>query len=371
MLVVSPNLVVRFANGEVVLQALGTEDELAFPNPWFMNLLHHFSRPAGEADFLARFPAAEREQVGRILTLLKNAGALVPVGSESGADAPQRDEDPNALVESGLRPLSEIIYRLAGSFAALSPEAARELEQETGQGLRDRIEALMTGASALELEINRLAPAYVEHQLDELGIEQDSQHLKIHIGAGGNPLPDWVNIDSWPAELSLDVTWGLPFGDGAADYVFMSHMLEHLFYPDDALSVLREVERVLAPGGRIRVIVPDVEKCLKAYVEEDEKFFEGRKDTWSWWEDSQTRLEDFLAYAGAGPRPSSFLDSHKFGYDFETLAHLLREAGFESVTRSDYMAAPDPVLRVDDASLVAGAKFGGQFYSLFVEAKAA
>jgi len=148
----------------------------------------------------------------------------------------------------------------------------------------------------------------------------------------------------------------------------MSHMLEHLYYPDDALAVLREARRVLAPGGRIRVIVPDIARCLTAYVEDDDVFFDSRKDSWGWWPKANTRLEDFLAYSGAGPRPGSFIDSHKFGYDFETLSYILGQAGFAAVERSDYMAARDPVLRVDDASLVAGARYGDKTYSLFVEA---
>jgi hypothetical protein len=38
------------------------------------------------------------------------------------------------------------------------------------------------------------------------------------------------------------------------------------------------------------------------------------------------------------------------------------------VTRSEFLGSDDPALRVDEESLVAGARFGDSLYSLFVEA---
>ena len=55
--------------------------------------------------------------------------------------------------------------------------------------------------------------------------------------------------------------------------------------------------------------------------------------------------------------------------DYETLAKLLRQAGFTRVSRSEYQSSEDSNLRVDEASLVAGATYGGRHYSLFVEAR--
>jgi SAM-dependent methyltransferase len=138
-------------------------------------------------------------------------------------------------------------------------------------------------------------------------------------------------------------------------------------YPDEALSLLKEIRRVLKPGGRVRIIVPDIEKCIMAYVNHDDDFFAGRAKIWTWSSESQTRLEDFLAYAGAGPRPSAILAAHKFGYDFETLQNLLRRADFTQIERSEYMKSNHPCLRVDHYSAVAGATYRDQHYSLFVE----
>ena len=93
-----------------------------------------------------------------------------------------------------------------------------------------------------------------------------------------------------------------------------------------------------------------------------------RRSGKAWWPKSQSHLESFLSYAGAGAPPGSFARSHKFGFDFETLAKVLRRAGFSEVRQSEYMQSEDSVLRLDEVSDVASAKYGDKYYSLFVEA---
>jgi SAM-dependent methyltransferase len=196
------------------------------------------------------------------------------------------------------------------------------------------------------------------------------EDLKLHVGAGSRRLPGWVNIDVYPAELALNVNRGLPFADGSARVLFASHMLEHLYYPDEALRFLAECRRVLRPGGRLRLVVPDLERYVRAYAEHDDAFFADRRRTWHGLPEGRTHLEEFLSYAGAGPDPASFLDSHKYGYDFATLSRLLELAGFEDVRRSSFMGSDLPELQVDEQSAVAGATSDGRHYSLFVEASA-
>ena len=51
-----------------------------------------------------------------------------------------------------------------------------------------------------------------------------------------------------------DADYTLPFRDGAFDEVVMRAVLEHLRCP---YRVLGEVRRVLKPGGRVRIVVPN------------------------------------------------------------------------------------------------------------------
>ncbi|MBD3264268.1 MAG: methyltransferase domain-containing protein [Candidatus Omnitrophica bacterium] len=58
----------------------------------------------------------------------------------------------------------------------------------------------------------------------------------------------------------------LPFDSGSVDVVYHSHMLEHL-YKDVAAKFLLETKRVLRAGGIHRIVVPDLEKLCRDYLE--------------------------------------------------------------------------------------------------------
>jgi len=55
------------------------------------------------------------------------------------------------------------------------------------------------------------------------------------------------------AELALADVCDLPLDDGAADAVVSANLLEHV--PDD-VAALRELARILRPGGRVAIVVP-------------------------------------------------------------------------------------------------------------------
>ena len=85
-----------------------------------------------------------------------------------------------------------------------------------------------------------------------VGLDSDLESLRV---AG-----DFINlIDTWgvvQASVTLATGWSdrLPFVDGAFDRVICTEVLEHI--PDD-LSTIREIVRVLRPGGTVAISVPD------------------------------------------------------------------------------------------------------------------
>lgn len=360
-LVVSPDAIVRYMRGRTWVHT-GTGKVWSDPSPLLSALLPLFVTPRDPADVVAALAAEQRNQATAAIDALARIGALV-IGTEQPA---ARAPEPAARVDTHLAPIVSAASRIAGHLNGLGPAA--DGVADSGVDLGARLTTLLAGITALEAELTALRPAHLEAQLHRLGLAPDASGLKLHLGAGPSRLDGWVNIDAHPAELSMDLRWGLPFADGAADYVFMAHTLEHLTYPHEVEPLLRDLRRVLAPGGRLRLVVPDIQQCLEAYVASDDEFFAARRRTWTWWPESHTRLEGFLAYAGAGGGAAEFFDSHKFGYDFDTLAGALVRAGFRDVERSGFMASADPVLRVDASSSVAGARHGDVHYALFVEA---
>lgn len=263
--------------------------------------------------------------------------------------------------------MMQSVFELASDLAGLGVFAEQASKARNAMPIHQRLGQIQQAIEQLRADLSTLRGPYLGQQLHNLGVNQHSRHLQLHIGSGPYNLNGWINLDIFPAQLSTNVLWGLPFTDGQCRAIFLSHLLEHLFYPTDAMALLKEIHRVLEPGGVVRIVVPDIEQCLRAYQENNNEFFENRVEHWGSG-DNATRLEHFLSYAGAGPDPAWLFEAHKFGYDFETLERALQRAGFKSIVRSSFMGSDHEAMRVDEHSQVASAKFGDAYYSLFVEA---
>ena len=286
-------------------------------------------------------------------------------GTRGGQAAPALTPHERAYTDLGR--LAEATYRLAGDVLAFDDTTLARIS--AAPGVAERIASLAQSAEVLARTLAKERADYLSGQLKRLRVAPTARGLKINVGSGGHPLKRWINIDLLPpAQLALNLRWGLPFRDGSAIVVFMSHVLEHFYYPNEALAIMKEIRRVLQPAGRVRVVVPDIEKWLVAYAAGDAAFFRSRKKVWPK-ASSGTRLEQLLLYTGSGKgaHPTYFF-GHKAGYDFETLHTLLKRAGFVDIERSDFMTSRYKVLRIDNHSSVAGASFAGGRYSLFVEA---
>ena len=265
--------------------------------------------------------------------------------------------------------LLEATYNLAGELRGLGPVAHGLLYERRMAPARERLLTALNAIRALQEDLVAVRGAALVPQLEALGLHEASRELKVHIGCGGHELPGWINVDNHPAPLAINLDWGLPLPTGSVRYVFVAHLLEHLFHSAQSSRLLAEIRRVLAPGGVVRIVVPDIAKYLRAYANGDAAFFAERRRQRGL-PAELTDLETLLPYAGAGATPDALFEHHKFGYDFATLARAVERAGFVDVRRCDYQQSPHAELRVDDASSNAVAQHDGQHYSLFVEARA-
>lgn len=82
--------------------------------------------------------------------------------------------------------------------------------------------------------------------------------IKLNIGAGDTVIEGFTPIDR---KLGTEA-YPLPqYADNSVDEIRASHVLEHFSFGDAKLA-LAEWLRVLRPGGRIRIAVPDMDRCL-------------------------------------------------------------------------------------------------------------
>jgi SAM-dependent methyltransferase len=366
-LVLAPTTIVSTRGGRLCVEVHGsTMPPLQTDQPGLIGWLCRFISPQTLDSMLAELPPQARPVAARASSYLLEMGAL-RIAEDHAPHAHDR-EALHAENRACLSQMMQMLYELACDVGGLGPFAQDSLESRDGIGLDARLASLRHAMSALRAELSTLRQPHLSRQLSSQGIGPESIALKLHIGCGPCHLAGWVNLDIYPAPVATNVLWGLPFVDGSARYVFLSHLLEHLFYPNDVQPFLEEIHRVLMPGGVLRIIVPDIEACIEAYQQRDAAFFAGRRRHWGGGDGAPTRLEDFLAYAGAGPDPAWLFEAHKFGYDFETLSRALQRAGFAHVRRCGFMGSAHPELQVDSNSEVADAHYGDRHYSLFVEA---
>jgi predicted SAM-dependent methyltransferase len=154
--------------------------------------------------------------------------------------------------------------------------------------------------------------------------------LKVNLGCGAHTIAGWVNVDGIRGagvDVRQDLRRALPFDTASCRFIFAHHVLEHFRYPDEALSVLRECRRVAAPGGCLRIVVPDLEVYVRRYSGEGDS--PPLRDLIGPTRPLDLRGEHFHLGLWRG-------GSHKFAYDEETLRGLLQLAGFGTVERVSF-----------------------------------
>ena len=149
--------------------------------------------------------------------------------------------------------------------------------------------------------------------------------IRLNLGSGGFDLPradSWSNWDEdpeTPADRHLHVP-PIPLEDDSVTEIYCGHLLEHL-EPREAHHLLQECLRVLVPGGRLGVVVPDTRAILEHYLRKDGERVEVPQG--QWWELDD--LDDVCAvFLYSTIQPSR----HKWSYDGRTLTRALERAGF-------------------------------------------
>ena len=82
--------------------------------------------------------------------------------------------------------------------------------------------------------------------------------MKLNLGCGFRHEEGFVNIDNREEchpDLLCDLSGRLPFEDNSIGEIRAFDFLEHL-YPDDAIHLIEEIYRVLAPNGKFESLTP-------------------------------------------------------------------------------------------------------------------
>lgn len=88
-------------------------------------------------------------------------------------------------------------------------------------------------------------------------VNKAKEPIKVNLGCGRFPKEGFVNVD-WVKTPGVDRVHNLmelpyPFEDESVELVEADHVLEHL---PDCFGIMRDVHRMLVPGGRVVIRVP-------------------------------------------------------------------------------------------------------------------
>lgn len=145
----------------------------------------------------------------------------------------------------------------------------------------------------------------------------------LNLGSRNRAIPGFLNMDCDHHE-GVDVVGDISdlsrFESGSVPEIYASHCLEHFPHPQTA-AVLKGWFRVLEPGGKLYVAVPDFERCVELY---------GSLGLCDW-------LNRLLM--GDQEYKTAF---HYSLFDEAKLTGMLKEAGFADSFRVEQFPTGDP-----------------------------
>ena len=141
---------------------------------------------------------------------------------------------------------------------------------------------------------------------------------RLHIG-GKEKKDGWkvLNIQAGEAvDYVGDIRDLSSFPRNSFDIVYASHVLEHVSYHSELNAALRWIRRILRPGGKLFVSVPDLETLCRLFLHEQNT--------------KEMRFKIMRMMFGGQTDPHDF---HHAGLTEEILGDFLRTAGFKEVHR--------------------------------------
>ena len=93
---------------------------------------------------------------------------------------------------------------------------------------------------------------------------------KLNLGCGNKRIEGYINADivNIPEVDEVFNMKEIPYKDNSISEISTEHSLEHLSF-EDSRQAIKEIFRVLEPGGILKLFIPDLEFCCKGYLEGD------------------------------------------------------------------------------------------------------
>lgn len=182
--------------------------------------------------------------------------------------------------------------------------------------------------------------------------------LLVNVGCGPFGESEWINLDLFShsnVTFPYDCRRSLPLANKSCAGIHTEHFFEHLNPQDECADFLAECLRSLQPEGVLRVVVPDAEMYIRAYIEPG----------WSALNNitcgGEVPEQSFTSKMEALNHVFHQGGEHHSGYDAESMELTLRTAGFSRVKHCTWRVGDFPNGCIDREQ--------HRPYSLYFEAK--
>lgn len=187
----------------------------------------------------------------------------------------------------------------------------------------------------------RELPEYTQFIIKRNGhinCKRHNKNIKLNIGGGGIEYKGWLNVDFYDkrADILMDISKPMDFDTDSVSEILASHVFEHL-NPYRVNDILKEWIRILKPGGKLSMELPDIEQLCKRFVTANVGQRYGILNA----------IYGSVNTSGEGD-PGNITSPHLFGWWPQSLYDHLANAGFVNIKfMPEQIPHPESNMRVE------------------------
>lgn len=133
--------------------------------------------------------------------------------------------------------------------------------------------------------------------------------MNLNLGSNDRNFPEFLSVDIVPpADVVTDLAQRWPWADSSVQSVKAFDIIEHI---EDKIHFMNELYRVLAPGGRAEIEVPNASHGAGAWQDPTHK---------SYW-----TMNSFMYFEQGTPEHKRFAESYGITAKFKVLSMSERE----------------------------------------------